>query len=66
MDINYPELLTAFYHYITYIHIKKAYKNQLPERSIEPATLQFFQKQGKFELNAITTWPRPCWKGLKI
>ena len=26
-DINYPELLTAFYHYIIYIHIKKAYKN---------------------------------------
>ena len=33
-------------------------KNQLPERGIEPATLQFFQKQGKFDLNAITTWPR--------
>ena len=26
-DINYPELLTAFYHYIIYMHIKKAYKN---------------------------------------
>ena len=27
-DINNPELLTAFYHYITYyMHIKKAYKN---------------------------------------
>ena len=33
-------------------------KNQLPERGIEPATLQIFQKQGKFDLNAITTWPR--------
>ena len=22
-DINYPELLTAFYHYIIYMHIKK-------------------------------------------
>ena len=26
-DINYPELLTAFYHYIIYMHINKAYKN---------------------------------------
>ena len=26
-DINYPELLTAFYHYIIYMHIKKAYNN---------------------------------------
>ena len=26
-DINYPELLTAFYHYIIYMHIKKDYKN---------------------------------------
>ena len=26
-DINYPELLTAFYHYIIYMHIKNAYKN---------------------------------------
>ena len=26
-DINYPEVLTAFYHYIIYMHIKKAYKN---------------------------------------
>ena len=25
-DINYTELLTAFYHYIIYMHIKKAYK----------------------------------------
>ena len=33
-------------------------KNQLPERDIQPATLQIFQKQGKFDLNAITTWPR--------
>ena len=27
MDINYPELLTAFYHYIIYMHIKKVYNN---------------------------------------
>ena len=33
-------------------------KNQLPERGIEPATLQIFEKQGKFDLKAITTWPR--------
>ena len=33
-------------------------KNQLADRGIEPATLQIFQKQGKFDLNAITTWPR--------
>ena len=26
-DINYPELLTAHYHYIIYIHIKKAHNN---------------------------------------
>ena len=39
-------------------------KNQLPERGIEPATLQISQKQGKFDLNAITTWPRrPLLKG---
>ena len=25
-DINYPELLTAFYHYIIYMQIKKSYK----------------------------------------
>ena len=33
-------------------------KNQLPDQGIEPATLQILQKQGKFDLNAITTWPR--------
>jgi hypothetical protein len=26
-NINYPELLTAFYHYIIYMHIKKVYNN---------------------------------------
>ena len=29
-----------------------------PVRGLEPATLQIFQKQGKFDLNTITTWPR--------
>ena len=39
-------------------------KNHLPERGIEPVTLQISQKQGKFDLNAITTWPRrPLLKG---
>ena len=33
-------------------------KNHLPERGIELTTLQISQKQGKFDLNAITTWPR--------
>ena len=28
-DINYPELLTAFYHYIVYMHIKKLIKINL-------------------------------------
>ena len=28
-DINYPELLTAFYHYIIYMHIKKLTKINL-------------------------------------
>ena len=26
-DINYPEPLSAFYHCIIYMHIKKDYKN---------------------------------------
>ena len=33
-------------------------KNHLPERGIELMTLQISQKQGKLDLNAITTWPR--------
>ena len=65
MDINYPEVLTAFYHYIIYMHIKKSLqklictkkKNHLPERGIELTTLQISQKQGELDLNAITTWP---------
>ena len=32
-------------------------KNHLPEREIELTTLQISQKQGKLDLNAITTWP---------
>ena len=32
-------------------------KNHLPERGIEPGTLQIFQKQSKVDLNAITTRP---------
>ena len=30
-DINFPELLTAFYHYIIYMHIKKLTKINLDE-----------------------------------
>ena len=30
-EINYPELLTAFYHYIIYMHIKKFIINNLNE-----------------------------------
>ena len=30
-DINYPELLTAFYHYIIYMQIKKLTKINLNE-----------------------------------
>jgi len=44
-------------------------KNHLPERGIELTTLQISQKQGKSDLNAITTWPpslmflsAPNWK----
>ena len=44
-------------------------KFHLPERGIELTTLQISQKQGKLDLNAITTWPRslvftsaPNWK----
>ena len=47
------------------MHKKKAYNNQferkkkfhLPEWGIELTTLQIFQKQGKLDLNAITTQP---------
>ena len=47
-DINYPELLIAFYYRIIYMHIKKVYNNQfegrkkdhLPERGTELTTLQ--------------------------
>ena len=59
------------------MHIKKKIikvnfneeKNHFPERGIELTTLQISQKQGKLDLNAITTWPRslmfisaPNWK----
>ena len=44
-------------------------KFHLPERGIELTTLQISQKQGKLDLNTITTWPRslmfisaPNWK----
>ena len=44
-------------------------KNHLPERGIELTTLQISQKQGKLDLNTITTRPRslvfisaPNWK----
>ena len=33
-------------------------KNHVPQRGIELTTLQIFQKQGKLDLNTITTWPR--------
>ena len=33
-------------------------KKQVPERGIEPVTAQISQKQQKFDLKAITTWPR--------
>ena len=54
--------MTAFYHYIISIHIKKAYKNQferrkknhVPQAGIEPGNLQISQKQGNVDLNAIT------------
>ena len=51
MDINYPELLTAFYHYIIYMHKYKKKiiwtkkKNQVPQRGIEPGSAHNSQKQ---------------------
>ncbi len=45
------------------IDLNEEKKNHLPERGVEPATLQIFQKQSKLDLNATTTRPHSHFVG---